>query len=446
MREHGRSWDFFVSYSAADREWAEWIAWQLEETGYRVLIQAWDFVPGAHWMGRMADGVRGSRQVIAVLSHTYLNSVYGRAEWESAFRTDPDGQTRKVIPIRIQDCPHPTLLDAVVSFDLFGLEADTARTHLLRNIKAALNGRAKPIVAPSFPGGTLIPPAATSPDAAPNPDFPTSATLAPAVVNWNHPTLLGTPLEHTGHLNSVVFFPNGRTLATHAGHDVQVWDVSDPSRSSRRGDPLHYYTEVFSVALGPALAIASGGGMALYDVSKLTRPTLLHKKYEPGLYLLSVQFSPDGRIIVTHSVSAVQLWDATDQSHPRLITPQTRHTGPMHSVVFSPNGRILATRSGDKTTKWRLWLWDATDAAHPTPLAAPETRHTIPVGFSPDGRILATCSAVGTQLWDVIDPSRPTPLGAPLTGNHVKSLAYSPDGRTLAIGHLDGTVQLWTTG
>ncbi len=51
-------WDFFVSYTSADRAWAEWIAWQLEKAGYRVLIQAWDFVPGAHWMTRMTDAAR----------------------------------------------------------------------------------------------------------------------------------------------------------------------------------------------------------------------------------------------------------------------------------------------------------------------------------------------------------------------------------------------------
>jgi hypothetical protein len=34
---------FFVSYTGADRVWAEWIAWQLEEPGYQVKIEAWDF-------------------------------------------------------------------------------------------------------------------------------------------------------------------------------------------------------------------------------------------------------------------------------------------------------------------------------------------------------------------------------------------------------------------
>jgi hypothetical protein len=33
----------FVSYNQADRTWAEWIAWILEEEGYEARIQAWDF-------------------------------------------------------------------------------------------------------------------------------------------------------------------------------------------------------------------------------------------------------------------------------------------------------------------------------------------------------------------------------------------------------------------
>jgi hypothetical protein len=42
------TFDFFVSYTQADKAWAEWIAWELEEHGERVLIQAWDFVPGSN--------------------------------------------------------------------------------------------------------------------------------------------------------------------------------------------------------------------------------------------------------------------------------------------------------------------------------------------------------------------------------------------------------------
>jgi hypothetical protein len=38
--------DFFISYTSADRAWAEWIAYVLEEEGLSVVVQAWDFRPG----------------------------------------------------------------------------------------------------------------------------------------------------------------------------------------------------------------------------------------------------------------------------------------------------------------------------------------------------------------------------------------------------------------
>ena len=70
-------WDFFVSYTQADRAWAEWVAWTLEEDGYRVLVQAWDMVPGSNWIARMQDGVREADRTVAVLSEDYLGSVFG---------------------------------------------------------------------------------------------------------------------------------------------------------------------------------------------------------------------------------------------------------------------------------------------------------------------------------------------------------------------------------
>lgn len=148
-------WDVFVSYNKADRGWAEWIAWQLEDHGWRVLIQAWDFVPGGNWANKMQEGVRRAKRTLAVLSPDYLKSVYGTAEWEVAWADDPLGQQRKLLPVRVRECDRPGFLGQVVGVDLFDMAEDEARLRLLDAVRAAVEGRAKPPAAPPFPGGEL---------------------------------------------------------------------------------------------------------------------------------------------------------------------------------------------------------------------------------------------------------------------------------------------------
>jgi hypothetical protein len=145
-------WDFFVSYAQADRPWAEWIAWILEENGHRVLIQAWDFVPGRNWVQSMHEGVTWADRTIAVLSRAYLQSVFGGAEWQAAWRADPTGADRKLLTIRVEDCDRPGFLGGVVGIDVFGLDEAKAKTRLRTAVVSAMAGRAKPEQAPFFPG------------------------------------------------------------------------------------------------------------------------------------------------------------------------------------------------------------------------------------------------------------------------------------------------------
>jgi hypothetical protein len=77
------------------------------------------------------------------------------------------------------------------------------------------------------------------------------------------------------------------------------------------------------------------------------------------------------------------------------------------------------------------------------------TGHTdsvLSVAFSPDGHTLATGSDDQTVvLWDLTDRTHPRRLGQPLTGHtsSVFSVAFSPDGHTLATASTDQTVVLW---
>ncbi|MFF3917082.1 TIR domain-containing protein [Streptomyces sp. NPDC001852] len=164
--------DFFISYSPADERWASWIAWTLEEAGYRTVLQAWDFVPGTNFVDFMDRGVSGSAAVIAVLSRNYERSRYGRMEWQAALRADPDAPERRLITVRVEDIPVEGLLATITYVDLVPVtDAGAARELLLARVRQALDGRARPSLAPGYPGGANGGPVAAVP-AAPSPGRP----------------------------------------------------------------------------------------------------------------------------------------------------------------------------------------------------------------------------------------------------------------------------------
>jgi hypothetical protein len=162
--------DFFISYNRADRTWAEWIAWQLEAEGFTVFLQAWDILPGENFVLRMhKEG--DAKRTIVVLSPDFLASQYTAAEWADAFADDPSGIARRLIPIKARPCEPEGLLGQIVYVDFVGLSQNECREALLTAVRES---RAKPSVAPGFPGSASQPVQA-------EPEFPgTVETTKPA--------------------------------------------------------------------------------------------------------------------------------------------------------------------------------------------------------------------------------------------------------------------------
>ena len=131
-----------------------------KEDGYRVLVQAWDFVPGSNWIQGMQAGTTDADRTISVLSPRYLKSVYGSGEWHAAWASDPSGTQRKLLVVRVEECDRPGLLAGMVSVDLFGTIEAMAETRLRNMVSAAVSGRAKPAKKPRFPGAARAMPRA----------------------------------------------------------------------------------------------------------------------------------------------------------------------------------------------------------------------------------------------------------------------------------------------
>jgi hypothetical protein len=140
--------DFFISYNRADKQWAEWIAWHLEEAGYSTIIQAWDFRPGSNFVLDMQKAATEAQRTLAVLSQNYLDALYTMPEWAAAFSQDPTGEKKILLLVRVGECKMKGILSQIVYIDLIAKNEAEARESLLAGLRAE---RAKPTTAPRFP-------------------------------------------------------------------------------------------------------------------------------------------------------------------------------------------------------------------------------------------------------------------------------------------------------
>ncbi|GAB3861574.1 hypothetical protein GCM10027610_104300 [Dactylosporangium cerinum] len=176
--------DFFVSYTAADKAWATWIAYILEDDGYTVTIQEWDFRPGSNFAIEMDKALKQSPRMIAVLSPAYLKAKFPAPEWAAAFASDPEGAKNALVPIMVEECSPEGLLSQVVQIRIQGKDEVTAREMILEGVRRE---RSKPTAPPPFPG----PSASPAPGSPPAVSFPagTAASGPPVAgrLRWQSP-------------------------------------------------------------------------------------------------------------------------------------------------------------------------------------------------------------------------------------------------------------------
>jgi len=276
---------------------------------------------------------------------------------------------------------------------------------------------------------------------------------------WDATNFEATPItlsEADSHfISNIAFDPDGTTLASNGEDGIILWDLTDLESEPVVLTPLNNEGEsvgAFSPD-GNILATISGepsnaGTINLRDLTNLeAEPTVLSGHTAS---IIQIAFSPDGTVLATSDWQGfIRLWDLTPlESETAVLGVSDGIFSSFVALDYSPEGTLLASGSWDGTIR----LWDVTNPNGEAIILSDEEDRPSTVAFNPDGTILASGNGDKTgifpdvdptiRLWDITDPgASPTILSGHEKG--VMSVAFSPDGKTLASGSMDETIRLW---
>jgi WD40 repeat protein/tetratricopeptide (TPR) repeat protein len=253
---------------------------------------------------------------------------------------------------------------------------------------------------------------------------------------WDAPTgrLQTSFVALTGPVYGLAFSADGRKLAL-AGIDglARVWDLTTQQTRA-----------VFPPPEGQAPTPTAGGranSPKLWDLAKVGTRAVV-----PDLnrIIWRAEISSDGQALATGQNQAVTVWDLAT-GRERFIT-RVQNPRSLPALTFSPDGKVLATAEGfyfgAESPTGQVLLWEtATGKALPPALEVPQ-RGAFSLAYTPDGKTLAIGSNTGAvKLWDL--PTRQ--VRRTFLGNTARaaSIAFSADGKTLATSGHDKVVRLW---
>ncbi|MEX0642661.1 MAG: hypothetical protein WD468_08160, partial [Pirellulales bacterium] len=250
-------------------------------------------------------------------------------------------------------------------------------------------------------------------------------------------------IANPGPVYGVALVPDASVVAAMGTDKIRVWDVASPKPANvlRRPRPVN------AVAYSPdgkTLASNGRGGTKLWDPVENREIATLAAAPPLNMWPEGLAFSPDGNTLAASGAvyGTIDLWDVIGRKRAVLATDT-----PTRQLVFSPDGKSLAQATGydsAKTIAPAAAVWD---------LAAQQRRYVMPVGqgassavaFSPDGKTIALGAQFGVvKLFDAHSGRELTTLQRfELAIDWIYSLAFSPDGRKLAAGHQVGVVHIW---
>jgi WD40 repeat protein/serine/threonine protein kinase len=242
---------------------------------------------------------------------------------------------------------------------------------------------------------------------------------------------------HPHRITALAVSPDGRTLLS-GGDDFTLrrWNLERPGENELfKLDHLRFPrhggdrvgTNVVAFSPDGQTFAAAAFGLFVWDAATGKA------RFTDSLLLLSLVYSPDGKTLAgCGEDGGVRLWDVRLGKEVHRFPPSGKCSG----LAFTLDGERLAAASQDTCT---VTVWNAVTGAE---LRSWKDSSMLAAAFSPDGKLLVTGHLDGTiSLWNPADGEKKRILRGHTAP--VRSLRFTPDGGTLVSAGDDGTIRLW---